>query len=297
MIIQYEGSENIHLRSLNEFEYLRSKYSNIAFNCNTWDGVPNDKAHGKTILLSQEGYITMPNNYTIDTIKKYDAYITYNRKLKELNSHLNIFLINGPLNWCDYFWLEEFKDFGGKIRGVMSMQTVYNTGRDGDINYLKHTVMNELDVEPHLILHTYGPAPFGKPGSYQGSTGKTHSHYKNLEVINNYLFCWCPEPMYHPYWSYDYITERLFNCFKSKTIAIYYGCYNVEDHIPDEIYIDYRKFESVKHLSEYLIDLTANKKKYTDIVESAYLWNLKNKFGVMRYNEPILKEVSERYKM
>jgi hypothetical protein len=53
----------------------------------------------------------------------------------------------------------------------------------------------------------------------------------------------------------------------------------------------------VKHLSEYLIDLAANKKKYTDIVESAYEWNLKNKFGVMRYNEPILKEVSERYKM
>jgi hypothetical protein len=237
----------------------------------------------------------MPDNYNVDVIKQYDAYITYNSKLKQQNPDLNIFLIKGPLNCCDYYWLEDFKDFDNKIRGVMSMQTVYNTGREGDINYLKHKVMKELEVEPHLITHTYGPAPFGKDNTYQGSTGKTHSHFENLKVINKYLFCWCPEPMYHPLWSYDYITERLFNCFKSKTIAIYYGCYNVEDYIPENIFIDYRKFESIKHLSEFLITLSNDKKRYTDIIESAYEWNLTNTFGVIRYNEPVLKKISNEY--
>jgi len=103
------------------------------------------------------------------------------------------------------------------------------------------------------------------------------------------MFCWCPEPIYHELWSYNYVTERLFNCFKSKTIAIYYGCYNIEDLIPKELYVDYRDFKDMKELSEYLIELSNDKERYNKIVEDAFKWNLSTKLGDIREQEKIFQ--------
>jgi ribosomal protein S18 len=260
-----------------------------------WWGRPNNRNTGKNILLATEGYITIPNNYNPDVIRTYDAFITYNDKFKTLNPTLNIHLQNAPINWENYYWLEDFLPYDGKIKGICSLQRVYHTGSAGDINFMKDTIMKSFNVEPELCLHTFGPAPFGKDGSYQGNLGYKHSHYFNLKKINEYLFCWCPEPIYHELWSYNYVTERLFNCFKSKTVAIYYGCYNIEEMIPKELYVDYRDFKNINELSQYLIELSKDKKRYTDMVEAAYQWNINTKLGDILLLEEILQECVSKY--
>jgi hypothetical protein len=287
--------DNIEERLKGEFDYIQKKYPTVALNIHDWWGKPNDRSRGKNILFATEGYITMPNNYNIDSIKKYDVLITNNSKFKKLHPELNIVNINAPVNWENYYELETFIPYNKKIKGVCSLQRVYNTGVVGDINYMKHSVMNELNVEPYLILHTFGPAQFGKKESYQGNLGYKHSHYYNLKKINEYLFCWCPEPIYHELWSYDYVTERLFNCFKSKTIAIYYGCYNIEELIPKELYIDFRDFRDLNELSNYLIELSNDKERYNNIIETAYQWNLDTKLGSMVELEKILQECITKY--
>lgn len=287
--------DNIEERLKSEFDYIQRKYPTVALNIYDWWGKPNGRNEGKNILLATEGYITIPNNYNVEYIKKYDVLLTNNSKFKELHPELNIININAPINWENYYELETFIKYEKKIKGVCSLQRIYNTGVAGDINYMKHSVMNELNVEPHLILHTFGPAPFGKKDSYQGNLGYKHSHYYNLKKINEYLFCWCPEPIYHELWSYDYVTERLFNCFKSKTIAIYYGCYNIEKLIPKELYIDFRDFKDLKELSNYLIELSNDKERYNHIVESAYQWNLNTKLGSIIEVEKILQRCVIEY--
>jgi hypothetical protein len=289
--------ENINLRLNNEFEYLKIKYKNIAFNIQDWNGRPNNRPNGKNILIATEGYITIPNNYNPEIIKQYDAFITYNSKFKELHPDLNIHLQNAPINCGDFYELETHLNYKNKIKGVCSIQRVYNTGSAGDINYMKDSVMKGLNVEPHLCLHTFGPKPFGKPDSYQCNLEAPPNHYKNLKKINDYLFCWCPEPIYHELWSYNYVTERLFNCFKSKTIAIYYGCYNIENLVPTELFIDFRNFQSLNELSQYLIELSNDEKKYTEIVEAAYNWNLKNKLGSITLLEEIFQECIQKYRI
>ena len=211
--------DNLEERLKSEFDYLQGKYKSVAFNMYDWWGKPNTKSNGKNILLAVEGYITIPNNYNPAVIKQYDVFITHNSKFKALHPELNIVLQNAPANWENYYQLESFLTYDEKIKGICCLARVYNTGADGDINYMKHTVMRDLKVEPELVVHTYGQASFGRPESYQGYLGFKHSHFKNLEKINEYLFCWCPEPMYHELWSHDYVTERLFNCFKSKTAS------------------------------------------------------------------------------
>lgn len=295
MKIFNSNTDGLEQRLKSEFDYLQFKYPTVAFNVYDWYERPNNKSNGKNILLATEGYITIPNNYNPSVVKQYDVLITYNNKYKEQHPELNIILQNAPINWENYYVLDSFLTYDEKIKGICCLAKVYNTGVEGDINFMKHTVMRDLKVEPELSVHTYGPNSFGRPESYKGNLGYKYSHYYNLKKINEYLFCWCPEPIYHKLWSWNYVTERLFNCFKSKTVAIYYGCYNIEELVPTNLFIDYRNFENVNDLSKYIIEFSKNKKKYTEMVEEAFEWNLTTKLGNIGLLEEILQDCVKNY--
>jgi len=287
------GRNIFHLdqRVKRECDYIMAKYPTMAFNCQTWAGKPHKRGGGKNVLLAQEGIVTLPKNYDINWIKaNYDAVITYSIKFKETYPDIKVYNTQCPANWESYHWLETFKGYDEKIKGICSLQTFYNWGHPLDANYMKHKVMSELNTEPYLLLHTFGPNPFGKVASYQGDLGYRHSNYNNLKKINEYLFCYAAEPMADPFWSHNYITERVFNVFKSKTILVYYGACNVRDLIPPDIFVDVREFPSTEQLSQYLIELSKDKKRYTDMVEKAYLWNLRTTLGDMRYQEEIYQQ-------
>lgn len=287
--------DNLKLRLESEFDYLITKYPQVAFNIHYWGGQPQNRSTGRNILLAVEGYITIPNNYDPNFIKNYDVFITHNSKFKALHPELNIVLQNAPANWENYYQLDSFLSYDEKIKGVCCLARVYDTGVGGDINFMKHTVMRDLKIEPGLCVHTYGQESFGRPESYQGYLGYKHSHCENLKKINEYLFCWCPEPMYHEIWSHNYVTERLFNCFKSKTVAIYYGCYNIQDIIPTDLYIDYRNFKDADDLGCFLLEFYRNKKKYIEMVEDAYRWNLSCKLGDVELLEEIIQDCIKKY--
>ena len=273
-----------------EYDYLVKKYSNIAFNVRYWDGTSNV---GKKYLYATEGFITIPDNYSPRYINQFHGFLTHNSKFKIQNPQFNIILTNGPLKTDDYYYLgdNEFLDYDKKIKGICSMLKIYHTGMDGDILNLREEFVKKISVEPELLVHTYGPVPWGKKHQYKGFLDYKHSHYMHLKKMNEYLFCWCPEPMYHEMWSWDWITERLFNCFKSKVIPIYYGCYNVEKHIPTDLFVDYREFKNYKEISKYLIELSKNKKKCMEMIENAYEWNMYTRFSNIEDLENIFKSL------
>jgi hypothetical protein len=86
------------------------------------------------------------------------------------------------------------------------------------------------------------------------------------------------------------MNERVFNTFKSKTILVYYGATNVEELLPDHIFVNIRKFSTMAELSEYLIALSQDKKRYTEMVEEAYRWNLTTKLGDIREHEQLWQQ-------
>jgi len=49
-----------------------------------------------------------------------------------------------------------------------------------------------------------------------------------------------------------YITEKIFDCFFSGCIPIYWGANNISSYIPDGCYIDKRKFKTYEDLYSYL---------------------------------------------
>jgi len=276
-----------------DFEYLKQKYTNVAFNIRDWHNKSNDIAHGKYHLLATEGYITIPGNYDMNNIKKYRTFITPNSKFIELHGHEHpMILLKGNTFWNDYYELPEaeFVSYKDKIRGIVMLNKLYHTQSQGDIVYLRDKVLTELEVEPELLVHLYSYHPWGGR-FYQGNLPYGPSHIENQRKLSKYLYSICFESCYHPLWSWDWITERIINCFRTKTVAIYLGCYNIEQHIPTNLFIDYRQFDfDNKKLSEYLLNFTET--QYIDMVEAAYDWyKTKNKLGTILELEEILENL------
>jgi len=72
------------------------------------------------------------------------------------------------------------------------------------------------------------------PSYYRCYRGTVKSKY---DMLANYKFCVCYENMKDVR---GYITEKIFDCFKSRTVPIYYGASNITDYIPKDCFIDLR---------------------------------------------------------
>lgn len=72
------------------------------------------------------------------------------------------------------------------------------------------------------------------------------------EVLCQYKYAICFENMEMK----GYITEKIFDCFYAGTIPIYLGASDIEDLIPSESYIDFRKFSSWEALHSRLNSMT-----------------------------------------
>ncbi len=73
------------------------------------------------------------------------------------------------------------------------------------------------------------------------------------DVLKNYKFSICFENAKgYP----GLITEKIFDCFASGTVPIYYGPPNVQKYIPDGCFINFCNFASYEELYKFLTDMT-----------------------------------------
>lgn len=271
-----------------EFDYLKDKYKNIAFNHKDWNGNHN---FGK-FLYATEGYITIPKNYDLNFIKEnYQGLITPNSKFKEIyEKEIKIYLLNGPGYWNN-FWIPEREDhvsFKNKINGICALNNIYYTGQIGDIVHLRPKIFNSINIKD-FIKHSYGRDNWGGV-NHQGIPSRTPSSPENLKVISKYKFSLCLEPMYHEIWSYDWLTERMLDCFKMKTIPIYLGCFNIEDKVPKDFFVDLRKFNNINDAISSIKNIGEN--EYESITENAYQFYNDCKIGNISDIEKILGELN-----
>ncbi|MGX9519173.1 glycosyltransferase family 10 domain-containing protein [Vibrio mediterranei] len=90
--------------------------------------------------------------------------------------------------------------------------------------------------------------------------GVVESKYKTLL---NYRFAICYENAQQlP----GYITEKIFDCFFSGCVPIYWGAPNIDEHIPKNCFIDRRDFGSYEELYSYLKSMT--EAEYVSIQEN-----------------------------
>ena len=106
-----------------------------------------------------------------------------------------------------------------------------------------------------------------------------------FDVLPSYKFCICYENIYD---IEGYITEKLFDCFFSRTVPVYLGANNVEKFIPENCFIDGRKFKTPKELYSQIRSIGI--KEYNQYIESIenFLVSDKSKVFDSRYNSKLI---------
>ena len=73
-----------------------------------------------------------------------------------------------------------------------------------------------------------------------------------VETLGEYTFALCFENMILKGW----ITEKIFDCFFAGAIPIYWGAPDIQEYVPDECFIDMRRFSGYPELRSYLKSLS-----------------------------------------
>ena len=73
-----------------------------------------------------------------------------------------------------------------------------------------------------------------------------------LKIMSQYKFNLAFENNVFP----GYITEKLFHPMMSGSIPIYYGAPNVTKHIPENCFIDYRRFQNMDEFWDFIVNIS-----------------------------------------
>jgi hypothetical protein len=65
--------------------------------------------------------------------------------------------------------------------------------------------------------------------------------------------------------------------------------------VPTELFIDYRNFKDTADLSKFLLEFYKDKKKYNEMVENAFEWNLTCRLGDIALLEEVINDCIKKY--
>jgi len=249
--------------------------------------------HGKSkkdvTLIALEPYNMRPKFYDIEELKKYKGMITWNTKFYDkYKDIINIKLYQGGQPLYQVHKLYNPIKYSDKINGICSIGKSVKRDRVGDITHMRLDVMNQIEKTEKLITHYYGWNNWGGK-NYMGPIGDLkikgmhivgdgyHSSLAKIIKLSEYKFNLCFENCYHEFWSWGYITEKIMCCFEARTIPIYFGCFNIEQIIPNDIFIDFRKFCNCNDLIKYLCNISED--EYNRMVDKAYDFKMNTKIN------------------
>ena len=159
------------------------------------------------------------------------------------------------------------------------------------IKYFENNHQEDFDFygvgwnKPKTLLEKIG---FKEIENYNNYNGKIDNKF---EVYSKYKFAVCFENTKN---IKGYITEKIFDCFKSDIIPIYWGAENITDYVPQNCFIDYRNFKSIDHLYKYIKNIKKDEyENYINNIHDFLNSNKIDKFKVSFLYENIIKVVQK----
>jgi alpha(1,3/1,4) fucosyltransferase len=73
-----------------------------------------------------------------------------------------------------------------------------------------------------------------------------------LKTLSHYKFILCYENISD---AKGWVTEKIFDAFKGRTVPIYLGAPNIEEYVDKDAFIDRRKFKNDKELADFIIKM------------------------------------------
>lgn len=235
------------------------------------------------ILYMYEPPAIDPMQYTKRVWKQFDAILTWNTYLTGASS--NFTFEPGAYYDLPYCWdygvqpLADLPDPEKREKAIcqicgdkysLSAEEIYSERRKVARWFHRHA-RTRMDV--------FGRPPMDTP-NYRGECGN------KAETFSRYRYALCFENTFHPLWTRGYLTEKILDCMACGTVPVYYGCSNIEELVPPDCFIDYRKFSSLEELDEFLQSMS----------DKEYLGYAARMRGFIElYNAPVRHSASRLY--
>lgn len=220
----------------NEYVYNRRDHDRIC---------PN----APRFLYMYEPVSVDPMQYTQRIWKQFDAILTWNTYLSESSSAFTF----EPgayydLPYCSHYGVKPVKEQPDPARRERAICQVcgdkYSLAAE-EIYSERRKVARWFDGHANTRMDVFGKPAMDTP-NYRGVSEN------KADTLSRYRYALCFENTYHPLWTRGYLTEKILDCMASLTIPVYYGCSNIEELVPADCFIDYRKFSSLEELDETL---------------------------------------------
>jgi len=122
----------------------------------------------------------------------------------------------------------------------------------------------------------------------------TLEYKRKREIMGKFKFVLCFENCVFP----GYISEKIFDCFLAGSIPVYYGAPDIEDFIPENTFIDFRKFKNYNDLDQYLRKISkSDALVYLNAARDFLKSDAFNKFKVDHIVNEILEITENNYKL
>jgi len=299
------------------FYSLRQEFSKIGVHLSTSDVVnlddssiviynempkkmPNRQDKNKSYLLLFESELIRPDNWDLEKHKYFNKIFTWNDEFVDNVKYFKI-------NFSSEFPVSIQKNISGKkklctlIAGnkVVSHPLELYSKRIEAIRWFERNRPMDFDLYgigwgeysftgPRIFRALNKIKPLtkllaSKFPSYQGVVNE-----KKL-TLEKYKFCICYENARDiP----GYITEKIFDCFIAGCVPIYWGANNIDKYIPNNCFIDKRKFDDYEALHQFINNMKDS--KYSHYLENIEIFlNSKsiNQFSVKYFAKAISSNI------
>tara|TARA_B100000795_G_scaffold179192_1_gene135629 strand:+ start:1935 stop:2933 length:999 start_codon:yes stop_codon:yes gene_type:complete len=210
----------------------------------------------KTIALLREPKLISKENFDIKRQNEFDLILTWKKSLIDRKK----FLPYPSTRFESFVQLNAEKISSKKLCVLINSNA--SSKSVGELYSLRRVIINwfdfnypedfdlwgygwnmiNLNIFNKTLCRVKSPLKYIPP-SYQGIA------LDKLVTLSKYKFSICFE---NTCLENDYISEKIFDAFRSNNIPIYYGAPNIEELIPRECFIDYRDFKSEDDLYNFI---------------------------------------------
>lgn len=212
------------------------------WNPGNWDMKKHD--YFKKIFTWDDTLVDGKKYIKINYSHKIPSAITFDMRKKEKLCALvatNKFVVHPlelytertrAIRWFEKNHLQDFDLYGTGWDRYVVMTSVAAVNRLSNI--FLNRILYKLPLSKKLLSPRYHSYKCAVP---------------SMNVLPKYKFAICYENVKDVP---GYITEKIFNCFFSGCVPIYWGAPNITDYIPSDTFIDRRKFKTYDELYKYI---------------------------------------------
>lgn len=240
------------------------------------------KSYGKPmILVCSESEAVLKENSNLKWLNLFDSVFSYNDKLVSNPNLKNIKKFYYTFNFPKQVPRDNFRNkkslclISANKRSKHSSE-LYSK-RVEVVRWYEKNYPDNFDLygigwqNPKKVMASWFRRKLLHHGPWSKFFAPPFRSYKGvveskIKTLRNYKFSICFENVKDiP----GYITEKIFDSMFAGCIPIYLGAKNIQDYIPEECFIDYRRFSSIAHMHEYLTNMELNRyNKYLDSIDS-----------------------------